>query len=419
MRRRCSRSARRSSRRRDGLRRPNGGREVPFENVGFCIAFSAPLRHARINGDAMSMSGDDGVPSSQQVDQLLGSSKLALAIENDKYKDLLDNAPVAVAVSRGSGAEQQVVYANKAFEGLLSLTPSDVEGRSWISLDGFLNEDDPAQTLGEAIRDREDFIGVFRPARPLDRLVIVQAYASVIESDDGVENFRIAALVDVGGRERAQIEQFENQIRDRDMLMRELQHRVKNNLQLITALVRLEARSAVEGESVALGRLASRIDALTVLYRTLSAENAAADIDLGQYLSDIASAVMQANAMPGIEIDLQVGYCPLSINVAMPAGLLVNEMLTNALKYAFIGRSSGQIKLICRCDNGSATVVVSDDGVGLGENQQWPSPRKLGALILQTLRENAKNVVFRAESIRGQGTWFTVMFDASPTPAPN
>src|ERR1700730_9922072 len=367
----------------------------------------------------MRMSGDDGGPCNHPGTQLLASSKVALAIENDKYKDLLDNAPVAVAVSRGSGAEQQVVYANKAFEGLLSLAPSDVEGRNWLSLDGFLNEDNPGQTLGEAIRDGEDFIGVFRPAGPVDRLVIVQAYASVIESDNGVENFRIAALVDVGGRERAQIEQFENQIRDRDRLMRELQHRVKNNLQLVTALVRLEARSAAEGESVALGRLASRIDALAVLYRTLSAENATADIDLGQYLSDIATAVMQASAMPGVEIDLQVGYCPLSINVVMPAGLLVNEMLTNALKYAFVGRDAGQLKLICQWESGRVSGVVSDDGVGLGENQEWPSPRKLGALILQTLKENAKNVVFRAESIRGQGTWFTLVFDASPTLAPN
>jgi two-component sensor histidine kinase len=365
------------------------------------------------------MSGDDGVPSSQQVDQLLGSSKLALALENDKYKHLLDHAPVAVAVSRGSGAGQQVVYANRAFENLMSMATADVEGQNWLCLDGFLNEDNPSQTLGEAIRDGEDFIGVFRPAGPVDRLVIVQAYASVIESDDGIENFRIAALVDVGGRERAQIEQFENQIRDRDMLMRELQHRVKNNLQLITALVRLEARSAVEGESVALARLASRIDALAVLYRTLSAENATDDIDLGQYLSDIATAVMQTSAMPGVEIDLQAGYCPMSINVAMPAGLLINEMLTNALKYAFVGRNGGQLKLICKCESGRVTVVVSDDGVGLGENQEWPSPRKLGALILQTLRENARNVVFRAESIRGQGTWFTLMFDASPGSAPN
>ena len=62
---------------------------------------------------------DDGVPSSQQVDQLLGSSKLALALENDKYKHLLDHAPVAVAVSRGSGEEQHVVYINKAFENLM------------------------------------------------------------------------------------------------------------------------------------------------------------------------------------------------------------------------------------------------------------------------------------------------------------
>jgi two-component sensor histidine kinase len=365
------------------------------------------------------MSADDGIPSSQHVDQILGSSKLARAIESDRYKHLLDHAPVAVAVSRGTPDRQHVVYINRSFENLMSMAAADVEGQSWTCLDGFLSEDNPSQTLGEAIRDGEDFIGVFRPSGPVDRLVIVQAYASVIESDDGLENFRIAALVDVGGRERAQIERFESQIRDRDMLMRELQHRVKNNLQLITALIRLEARSAAEGENVALARLASRIDALTVLYRTLSAENAASEIDLGQYLSDITTSVMEVNAMPGVELDIEAGFCPLSINIAMPAGLLINEMLTNALKYAFVGRSGGQLKLICRQEGGRVTVVVSDGGIGLGEHQEWPSPRKLGALILQTLKENARNVVFRAESIRGQGTWFTLIFDAAPVTVPN
>jgi two-component sensor histidine kinase len=365
------------------------------------------------------MSADDGVPSSQQVGQILGSSKLASALESDRYKHLLDHVPVAVAISRGTSDQQHIVYVNKAFEILMSLAAADVEGQSWTCLDGFGHEESASRTLGEAIRDGEDFIGVFRPSVPLDRLVIVQAYASVIEGDDGVENFRIAALVDVGGRERAQIEQFESQIRDRDMLMRELQHRVKNNLQLITALIRLEARSAKEGETVALARLASRIDALTVLYRTLSSEDAPAEIDLGQYLSDVATSVMQVSAADNIRIDIDTGYCPLSINVAMPAGLLVNEMLTNALKYAFVGRSGGQLKLTCRQDGGRVTILVSDDGVGLNEHQEWPSPRKLGALILQTLKENAGNVVFRAESIRGQGTWFTLMLDAAPGAMPN
>ena len=72
-----------------------------------------------------------------------------------------------------------------------------------------------------------------------------------------------------------------------------------------------------------------------------------------------------------------------------------------------------------KLDNGRVTVIVSDDGVGLGEHQEWPTPRKLGALILQTLKENARNVDFRAESIRGLGTWFTLMFDAAQAPVPN
>src|ERR1700749_2992298 len=143
------------------------------------------------------MSADNGIPSSQQADQILGSSKLAEAIESDKYKHLLDHAPVAVAVSRGTRDKQPVVYINRSFETLMSMAAADVGGQSWICLDGFRNEDNPSQTLGEAIRDGEDFVGVFRPSGPVDRLVIVQGYASVIESDDGVENFRVTALVDV------------------------------------------------------------------------------------------------------------------------------------------------------------------------------------------------------------------------------
>src|SRR3984893_13185260 len=252
------------------------------------------------------MSVDNGIPSSQQIDQILGSSKLAQAIESDRYKHLLDHAPVAVAVSRGTPDRQHVVYINRSFENLMSMAAADVEGQSWTCLDGFRNEDNPSQTLGEAIRDGEDFVGVFRPSGPVDRLVIVQAYASVIESDDGLENFRIAALVDVGGRERAQIEQFESQIRDRDLLLRELQHRVKNNLQLITALIRLESRNAQRGALVDLDRLAGRIEALALLYQTLSADSFGGQVDLGPYLSEIASAVVRAHAATRIQLDLRM-----------------------------------------------------------------------------------------------------------------
>src|SRR5205085_11098443 len=93
-------------------------------------------------GDVLGMSTDEGIPSSQQVDQLLSSSRLVRAIENDRYKHLLDHMPVAVAISRGSGDDQQIVYINKAFEILTSMGSAEVEGQSWLSLDGFVDEDD-------------------------------------------------------------------------------------------------------------------------------------------------------------------------------------------------------------------------------------------------------------------------------------
>ena len=74
-------------------------------------------------------------------------------------------------------------------------------------------------------------------------------------------------------------------------------------------------------------------------------------VDLGPYLSEIASASVRAHAVGGITLDLKMSYCPVSINVAMPAGLLINELLMNTFKYAFRGRDTGTIRIECQCED--------------------------------------------------------------------
>jgi two-component sensor histidine kinase len=107
----------------------------------------------------------------------------------------------------------------------------------------------------------------------------------------------------------------------------------------------------------------------------------------------------------------------VSINVALPAGLVVNELLTNALKYAFQGREHGLLTVECRiAEDNTYTIVVADDGVGLPSGLTWPSPGKLGALVMQTLRENAK-AVLDVESTPGAGTRMTVTFVHRPRKA--
>lgn len=355
-------------------------------------------------------------PSQEQVGEFLSSPEMAKAVESDEFKRLLDHVPIAIVISWRVHGEQRIVYANFAFEALTERKLAEIEGKPWSVLDFFVSEDDPALTFGQAVGEGEDFLGIFRAELAEGRRVVAQAYASQIEGEDGSESYRIAALVDVADSEKSQREEFEKGIRDKDLLLRELQHRVKNNLQLITALIRLEARAAQRGDKVDLYRLASRVETLSLLYQALSTDHWGPLVDLAPYLSEIASASLRAHATDGIRLDLKMGYCPVSINVAMPVGLLVNELLINAFKYAFDGRDTGTISLECSCeDDDRYRLVLADDGVGFPEGVSWPTPGKLGALILQTLRENTRQLNFELVSRPDEGARVTIEFVYRPS----
>jgi two-component sensor histidine kinase len=156
---------------------------------------------------------------------------------------------------------------------------------------------------------------------------------------------------------------------------------------------------------------------LQLLYQSLSEDKQDEEIDLGIYLSQIASAAMRSYAVEGIRLDLKVDAYPVSVNVAMPTGLVVNELLTNALKHAFTGRDGGTIMLHSLADSNGCRVVVADDGVGLPAGTEWPKRGKLGALIVQSLRQNAK-AQLEVESNPGEGTRVTIVFTrAAAAPA--
>lgn len=346
-----------------------------------------------------------------QIEDLLSSPQLTEAVDKHQYRRFLDHTPIAIAISRLDGGEHRIAYVNHAFEALTGLTPADVEGKTWAVLDALHHEDDPLMALGDALAQGEDFVGVFHTEGEGTQPLAVQAYVSRIETDEGLENYRLAALVDVTARERAQREEVERHIRDKDLLLREIQHRVKNNLQLIIGLIRLEARGARRGETINLDRLASRIESLRLLYDAISLTGPAGDeIDLGLYLGQIAAAVVKTHASDQIRLDLNVESCRASVNVAMPAGLAVNELLTNAFKYAFEGVRGGVISLACQREGDDrCRVTVADDGIGLPAGASWPVPGKLGALIMETLRENAK-LELEVESAAGRGTRIRLSF---------
>jgi PAS domain S-box-containing protein len=344
----------------------------------------------------------------EQVEQLLDTPDLATALESEQFKRFLDQVPIAIAVSDITSAES-VIYANPEFERLSGLSAAVLAKKNWSGLSGTGLSEPNDRTLVAAIVEETDFVGTFRLERSEDaNPVVIDAYSNVIEDDNGKLCFRLVALVDVTAHGEAEKLSMEERIREKDTLLRELQHRVKNNLQMITALIRLETRNAVEPDQKRFERLAGRVDALSILYQALSADEQKDEVDLGVYLSQIASAVMSSHAVEGIRLDMTLDTYPVSINVAMPTGLVVNELLTNSLKHAFKGREGGTITLHSIVNGEGCKVTIADDGIGLPEGETWPKRGKLGALIAHSLTENAK-AEFDVSSSPGQGTKVTIV----------
>lgn len=352
------------------------------------------------------MAVDQGTP--ERGEQLLDTPHLAGALESDVFKSFLDHVPVAIGVSKLRPSER-IVYLNKEFERLSGQLESALTGKLWCALTGSATAPNDDRRLGDAISDDQDYIGAFTidESSPAS----LDAWSNIIRDDDGAPVFRLVAMSEARQREDRGHLELELLIREKDTLLRELQHRVKNNLQMITALIRLEAR-ALPDEAIGsrFDRLAGRIEALALLYRSLSEGPDEQSVDLGTYLSEIASAVMRAHAIEGIHLDLKVDSWPVSLNVAMPAGLVVNELLINSLKHAFVGRDGGTITLQCLVDRSGCQVVVADDGIGLGPGIEWPTPGKMGALIAKSLQQNAKARI-EVESVAGKGTRVTIFFD--------
>lgn len=169
-------------------------------------------------------------------------------------------------------------------------------------------------------------------------------------------------------------------------LKRELVHRVKNNLAIISSLLRSQARSSGENStSLALETAASRIRSIAVVHDLL---DAACEVDVlgtGQLLSDLLTHIRDAMCPPDVVLDGRFEDIRIHVERALPLALLTNELVTNAIKHAFPGRNGGRVEIAFRTDARGYRLDVVDDGIGLpkGSDGNWLTPRIVAALATQ------------------------------------
>lgn len=178
----------------------------------------------------MPTSGDESATASASAEEIVASPEVARAIENDEFRPILDQFPIALSLARLDGEAHRIWYANAAFAALIGADAAKLQGKDWSLLSAFRHETETSRTLTEAVASAEDFLGRFTD---LQTKKTVEAYAGLIESEESGKSYSIVALVDVTDRDRTEWEKLHQSLADKDMLLRELQHRVRNNLQMV------------------------------------------------------------------------------------------------------------------------------------------------------------------------------------------
>jgi PAS domain S-box-containing protein len=207
-------------------------------------------------------------------------------------------------------------------------------------------------------------------------------------------------------------EQIKSSLKEKQIMIDEIHHRVKNNMNVISSLLSLQANNIEDDRTKdILKDSQNRIFAMSAIHETLHGSENLSEIDLKKYLSKITASIFQSSAINPKKVKLKndITEMPIAINQASPLGLVANELISNSLKYAFPDEREGEISVSIKKLDKELELTVMDNGVGIPDGLDWKNSNTLGLKLVRTLVENQLDGSIDMES--KNGTKFIIKFN--------
>jgi two-component sensor histidine kinase len=207
-------------------------------------------------------------------------------------------------------------------------------------------------------------------------------------------------------------DQLRSSLDEKEVLLKEIHHRVKNNLQVISSLLNLQSSHVRDENDMEIFRESqNRIRSMALIHEKLYQSGNVSIVDFPQYARSLANTLFRSyrSADSNVSLEVDFGDVSLGIDAAVPCGLIINELLSNALKHAFPGNRGGKVLLGLRAQGGKTRLTVKDDGIGVPGSVDVACPDSLGLQLVNTLVAQIGGVL---EVDRTNGTEFRIAFDA-------
>ena len=341
-------------------------------------------------------------------------AEMALHESEERYRTLFNRLPIGLYRITTNG---KVIDANPALVRMLKFPSIE------LLMSVNLNE----QYLNAQVRkewqeriEKDDFIRGFETKWKCydGSFVWISESARIVKNKDGKLLYYEGSVEDITQR-RQDEERIKAALVEKEVLLKEVHHRVKNNLQIMSSLLDLQADQVREEEALnTIKESQNRIRTIALVHDGLYHSDDLAKIDFSEYLHGLVDNLLRSYkvSLNLIHTLIDVKSVYLNVDKAIPCGLIINELVSNSLKYAFPNGKIGEIRIVFTKDgensrNGHSeyTMIVSDNGVGLPVDFDVKNCRSLGLTLVHTLIKQLRGNV---DMCRDEGTRFNIKFTA-------
>ncbi|NVN90390.1 MAG: PAS domain S-box protein [Desulfuromonadales bacterium] len=332
----------------------------------------------------------------------------ALRESEEKFRVLAETSPTAIIVYQG----EHFVYVNPSAVRLFGYSETELLEMNfweWAHPDHreMIINNGMARQRGEYVADQYELRFIKKNGE--EGWVIVSAGSIEYQGKPA----GIATFVDITEPKRAEA-RIHAALAEKDVLLKEVHHRVKNNLQIISTLLDLQSDSICDEHSLnAFRESQDRIRAMALVHETLYQSKDLASIDFAEYIEKLAGFLFNSYLADRVRITLtvDVGHIPMDIDSSIPCGLIISELVSNALKYAFPDGRHGEITIrLTTREDGKISLLVADNGVGLPPGLDFRNTETLGLQLVTMLTKQLRGQI----GISGDhGTSWEITFSAT------
>ena len=333
-------------------------------------------------------------------------SRNALKESQKKYKDLAELLPQPIFESN---LNRNITFTNQIGFKMFGYSPEDLaRGLNILQL---LDPKDHKKALENVkksmIREElyvEEYTGIKKDGTHFPILV----YSNALKHNDIVVGSRgvIVDLTDIKNVEN----NLKASLKEKEILLREIHHRVKNNMQIISSLLNLQTKYVDDEEVVnVLKESQNRVRSMAIIHENLYQSKDLTNINFLDYVQSLVLNLFYSYNIDKTRIIpvLKIEDISLNIETAVPCGLIISELISNSLKYAFPNQMNGEIVISLKYDKDDYLLCISDNGIGLPENINFKNIRTLGLLLVNSLTEQIDGDI---KIKREQGTKFEINF---------